>query len=298
MKSPLEIFKNRNKKRNSSLYDSSMIEGIDYIICPKSDERLSMIKSNYIKNILGMTVEEYDRLYPGIRGVSPKRKNNIKLGLQQIDPETGLNKYELSQLKARETLKKIDSITGFSGYKKKGQKTRDTHLNKIDELGRNGYSQIATKAIIKGNQTKVEKGLILPPELKNEFHRYKSVVLYLTQKNKDKISKGYKTGLAGTEDAYHIDHIYSIKHGYQNKISPLIIGRIENLRMIPWRENVAKHSSSDISIEELYQKTNYTFERSSEEFDQIMYLIRIDIENNIPTTGGYLLERFYETDLC
>lgn len=297
MKSKLEIFKARNQKRNYHLYSSFAVEGVDFIVCPASQERLSMIKRNYITNVLDMSVEEYDHLYPGIRGVSLKRKENIKKGLSEIDQGTGLSKYMISQKKARRTLSALDE-NGINGYKKKGQKSKATHLAKIDDLGRNGYSQIAVKAIIKGNRTKEIKGLILPTESRKEFYRYKSVVLYLTQKNKNKIVEGYKTGLAGTEGAYHVDHNYSIKDGFQNKVSPLVIGHIENLRMIPWRENISKHSSSDISINDLYKKVGYSHDRSRKEFDQIVDFILQDIGNNVPTTGGYILERFYETDLC
>jgi hypothetical protein len=42
------------------------------------------------------------------------------------------------------------------------------------------------------------------------------------------------------QDAYHLDHIYSISEGFCNKIPPPLIGDISNLRFIPWRENVKK----------------------------------------------------------
>jgi hypothetical protein len=99
-----------------------------------------MIKKSYIERILGLTVEEYDQQYPGVRKISQRRKHNIKHGLKEIDGTTGLTKYELGQQKAREILKSIDEH-GISGYKKKGQKTRDTHMSKIDDSGRNGYQR-------------------------------------------------------------------------------------------------------------------------------------------------------------
>jgi len=142
MANKLEQFKNRNGKRNAHLYCANKIEGIDYIVCPVSQERLSMIKTSYVERVLQMTVEEYDRLYPGVRGVSDSRKNNIKKGLKKIDPVTGLSKYEVGQIKARETLKAVDE-TGMSGYAQKGQKTRATHMSRIDQLGRNGYRRQA-----------------------------------------------------------------------------------------------------------------------------------------------------------
>ena len=138
----LEKFIKRNQKRNSKLYLPECVEGVDYVTCPVSKQRLSMIKKSYIERVLGMTVAEYDQQYPSARKISQRRKNNIKMGLKEIDVDSGLTKYELGQQKARETLKSTDE-NGMSGYKKKGQKTRATHLSKIDESGRNGYRRQA-----------------------------------------------------------------------------------------------------------------------------------------------------------
>lgn len=297
MSKKIKEFIKRNRYRNSHLYNSELKEGIDYIVCPVSNERLSMIKKSYIERVLEMTVEDYDNLYPGIRGVSNARKQNIKKGLKQIDPATGKTKYQMSQEKAKKTLSRIDE-SGLSGYKQKGLKTRSTHLSNIDEFGRNGYSQLASKAIIKGNLTKAEKGLILDPSFRDEFYRYKSIALYLTEKVRHQITKGYKTGLAGVPGAYHIDHIYSIMNGYKNQISPLVIGNPSNLQMIPWKENLSKHSKSLITIEELLSKIDYTIEQSQKEFNYFINEIKKDIQHSSPVSGATLLERFYESTLC
>lgn len=297
MNRKIKEFITRNRYRNSHLYKSGLKEGIDYIICPVSKERLSMIKKTYIERVLEMTIENYDNLYPNIRGISAARRQNIIKGLQQIDPITGKTKHQISQEKSKKTLSSIGE-SGLSGYKQKGLKTRLTHLTNIDEFGRNGYSQLASKAIIKGNLTKAGKGLILDPSIRDEFYRYKSIVLYLTEKVRHKITEGYKTGLAGVPGAYHIDHIYSIMNGYKNQISPLVIGSPLNLQMIPWKENLSKHSKSLITIEQLLSKTNYSIERSKEEFNYFITEIKKDVQQSSPVSGAALLERFHESTLC
>jgi hypothetical protein len=138
MKSKLDQFIKRNKKRNAHLYHDKLQQGYDYVVCPISGERLSMIKDNYIVNVLGMCIDDY----PVVQRECLRRKENIKRGLQQIDPRSGLTKYELGQVKARNVLSQVDE-TGTSGYAKKGQKTRNTHLSRVDELGRNGYRRQA-----------------------------------------------------------------------------------------------------------------------------------------------------------
>lgn len=297
MTEKIKQFQKRNRKRNAHLYQPGQIAGVDYILCPVSNERLSMIKSSYIKNVLGITVEEYDRLYPGVRGVSQARKQNIKKGLHTVDKDTGLTRYEVGQQKARKVLSTSDE-SGLTGYQKKGQKTRATHMSRVDEHGRNGYSRLASKAIVKGNKTKVKKGLILDPGVRNEFYRYKAIVLYLTTKYKKEITKGYKSGLAGTAGAYHIDHMFSIMHGYEQKVSPLLIGSKENLEMLPWKENVSKHSSSSISLEGLLSATGYTLEQSDQEYAYFLTMINKDMESDAPVSGASLMERYYESNLC
>ena len=175
MNTKLNQFIKRNRKRNAHLYVDGLTEGYDYVVCPISNERMSMIKISYVEKILGMSIDQFDNLYPTLQKISKKRTENIKTGLHQIDLTTGLSKYEVGQQKARNTLKQTDD-DGLTGYKKKGQKTRATHMNNVDPLGRNGYSQIATTAIIKGNTTKANKGIISLN--RDEFKRYKTIILY------------------------------------------------------------------------------------------------------------------------
>lgn len=294
MKYKLDEFIKRNRKRNSHLYESGLIEGEDFVVCPVSKQRLSMIKSSYIEQILGMTVDEYDKLYPGCRRVSQRRRQNIQKGLQLIDESTGLTKHRLACVKSAQTLNKVNK-SGKSGYKRKGEKTRATHLANIDTLGRNGYSRIATKAILKGNKTKAENGLISLN--KTEFDRYKQVILYLSGRFRKELTDGFVTGLAGTKNAWHIDHRYSILKGYQNKVSPLIIGHRKNLEMVPWRNNIVKGSSCSISLDQLLNECGCSKEKSMSDFDRFICLINEDIKNNVPPNGGFLVERFYGTEL-
>lgn len=142
MRNKIEEFIRRSKYRNPHLYIDGLTEGYDYVVCPVSKARMSMIKSSYIERILGMTISEYDSLYPGIQKIANKRKENISQGLQQVDSTTGKTKYDLGQEKSRKILNTVDQ-NGVSGYKKKGEKTRATHMAKIDEMGRNGYRRQA-----------------------------------------------------------------------------------------------------------------------------------------------------------
>ncbi len=290
----LEAFVKRNRIKNKHLYEDGMVENVDYISCPLCNERLIMLSELHLKKCHGIDNEILEQSHPNYPRSCEARLNRISVSLKVIDEETGLTKHEKAMTKAKESLSTPDEF-GVTGYQKLGNKTRETHMNNIDEHGRNGYSRIAVKAIIKGNDTKAKKGLILPPEKRSLFYRYKLIVTYLTERLRKGLSVGYITGLAGEKDAWHIDHNYSIMQGYVNKVSPLVIGHKNNLRMIPWEDNLTKHSSAEISIEALLESVGYTMERSVFEFEKAMEFILEDKANGISVSGARIVEKLYET---
>ena len=139
---PLEKFKKRNRKRNQHLYKDDMIENINYIVCPVSQERMSMIRDDYIKKILGMTPTDYWLLYPSTPKTSPARQKNIQLGLKYMDPETNITKHQQAIIKAQLT-KSIPDENGQTVHQKIGKKTKATHLANVDNQGLNGYQRLA-----------------------------------------------------------------------------------------------------------------------------------------------------------
>lgn len=287
------IDRNKNRDTTKWLYDlPESDENNEFVVCPVLGLRMRHLKSNYIENVLQMTVQEFEDKYPKQLRIAPGRNRKVSEGVNRIDPETGKTKKEISQEKSKEILS-TRGEDGLTGYERKGQKTRQSHMENVDELGRNGYSQLASKAIVTGNLTKAEKGLITPFEERTEFYRYKSVVMYLSNQLKNEISEGYVLGRPGTPDAYNVDHIYSIFQGYQNEVSPLVIGHRENLEVISWEENLSKWSNSNVSLEKLYKRTQYTAQQSKREFDIIMDIIRHHKKQDYPITGGYVLEEFY-----
>jgi hypothetical protein len=286
-----------NKERCADLYDDpTKVELLDYVTCPVYGIRMRQMKSTYITGYLLMTVAEFDQKYPNFQREADSKAMNVQKGLSEIDPVTGLTKHQLSVEKSKVTLSTPDE-NGITGYKKKGEKTKATHMSNVNDHGQNGYSQIASKAIVKGNATKVAKGLILPPGERDDFYRYKIVVTTLTERLRKKLTKGYCTGLAGEPGAYHIDHVYSISNGFKNGISPLVVGNIANLKMIPWEENIEKHAKSAISIERLFEQTGYTKEQSDIEYTITMEPIALAVLNETPVSGAYIVEQLYDASL-
>ena len=86
----------------------------------------------------------------------------------------------------------------------------------------------------------------------SEYMKYRKEVLSITNKQKINTLIGYdKRGTYKNNEAYHLDHKYSIIEGFKNKISPEIIGEIKNLEFIPWKENLKKRTKCSITIKQL-----------------------------------------------
>jgi len=82
---------------------------------------------------------------------------------------------------------------------------------------------------------------------KPKYKKYQYEVHKLTEENYvkhiDKINPaGYTRTLCGVDGGWQLDHIISIKYGFENNIDPNIIASVDNLQMLPWIENVKKGS--------------------------------------------------------
>jgi len=74
-----------------------------------------------------------------------------------------------------------------------------------------------------------------------DFKYYSKVVRSISEKEPIHLLENFhKRGMIGKDDAYHLDHIISIKYGFDNNIPVHIIGRIENLEMLPAIDNLKK----------------------------------------------------------
>lgn len=175
-----------------------------------------------------------------------------------INPETGLTKAQEISLKSSITMKEngwygspehIKSLSHAPDVRvKRGKNIRKTHLSVDESTGKTRAALAAEKQI----QTKISKGLYLDPSLKSDFEKYVSKVRNLSEKNDlSHLENFEKRGRAGIDGAFHLDHIYSIKMGFQNNIEPEIISSVHNLRFIPAEINISKKDKSEISIEEL-----------------------------------------------
>lgn len=76
-----------------------------------------------------------------------------------------------------------------------------------------------------------------------KWKRYKAEVWKHTRKSlkHNPILKNFnKRGRCGVKGSYQVDHIISVRDGFNKHISPKKIGAYGNLRMLPWKENLLK----------------------------------------------------------
>lgn len=52
----------------------------------------------------------------------------------------------------------------------------------------------------------------------------------------------YTLGKAGIDGAYQIDHIMSVREGFIYSIPVELMSSVENLKVVPWQENLSKYS--------------------------------------------------------
>lgn len=107
-------------------------------------------------------------------------------------------------------------------------------------------------------QKEIENNHWVPDECKTEYRLYRLEVLRVTGKQDlESLENFDKRGrIELNPDAYHIDHKFSIREGFKEKIPPEIIGSLRNLEMIPGKANCSKSSKCSITKEELLDGTN------------------------------------------
>lgn len=84
---------------------------------------------------------------------------------------------------------------------------------------------------------------------------YSQVWFYTNIQPIEKLENYEKRGSCVNDiNAYHLDHIIPISYGFKQQIDPKIIGNINNLQFLPWRENLIKSGKFN---EDEYRKTDH-----------------------------------------
>lgn len=131
------------------------------------------------------------------------------------------------------------------------ERIQKTFLEKYNVLNSIDLPGVREKAL----KTKRDNFIKKIHDIESLANYYKKV-WFITNSNDLTTLENYELrGRADIDDnAYHLDHIYSISVGYLNDVDPEIIGNIENLQMLPWKENITKGKNCHITLEQLNEK--------------------------------------------
>lgn len=114
--------------------------------------------------------------------------------------------------------------------------------------------KLCSKICLKIFNKSMDKSYMQTEEYKNtkrkpytpEFLRYKREVHRLSQlvyeENIDTINpERLPRTVAGVAGGYQLDHIITVREGFDKKIPAVIISQASNLRMLPWEENLKRN---------------------------------------------------------
>ena len=134
----------------------------------------------------------------------------------------------------------------------------NVYLEKAKETYREKYDSDFYMSSEIRRQKEIESGRWLAEEQKSDYRRYSESVWRTTNKQDLETLENYdKRGrLDISPDAYHLDHKFSIKKGFEENIPPEIIGSLKNLEMVPGKKNCAKRAKCSISKEELLDESD------------------------------------------
>jgi hypothetical protein len=183
--------------------------------------------------------------------------------INKYGKEKGLQVWGDRQLQWQQTLKSKTSeeIKEINTKKNRWSKLSENESillkERISSSVKNSVSkrpkEVTKKIFDKIVKTKADLGLCLQPDLQSEFEQYKRKVLAETKRNELSLLENYeKRGRTN----YHLDHMYSIWQGFKDNTPPNITGHICNLKMIPHKENISKHTDCSITLAHLKQLIN------------------------------------------
>lgn len=183
--------------------------------------------------------------------------------------ENGLSIAQNARFKQIEVLKNTILNDGSTAFENVGNNIREALLSSekfkesievnrakwhmIEENGKTKGQNNATKGVAQCRITKEDNGTMIPLSQKNDFELYYYYVWKITEKQNlsSLVNFELRGNHAANINAYHLDHKFSIFEGFRNNIPPYIIGGINNLEFLPWRENIVKSIKCSVSLEEL-----------------------------------------------
>lgn len=116
-----------------------------------------------------------------------------------------------------------------------GQKVREGMM----KVGNDGLTA-AERGARAARETLIEKGIFVDPEKQSEWYRYSRKVRYLTSKQPLHLLENIEKRGPVDQGGWHLDHIVSVRTGFERGTPPEEIAHISNLQMLPAIDNIRK----------------------------------------------------------
>jgi hypothetical protein len=187
----------------------------------------------------------YDLIFPEAKNVKCKCcTNKVKFSSTRFEyssccSSSCMTKYQMNELTPWTKERKSKMVKNI----------RETNIEKYGVSNPAKLKEVQDKM----KETRIKNGNMLEPKTREDFKMYSYYVWLETYKHQNKLIDREKRGRCGIEGAYNLDHLVSVYDGFQNNIPTYIIGSINNLKYIPWEENLSKNKNSSIEIRDLLE---------------------------------------------
>ena len=275
-----EVVYYKGRARNSRYYDREMVYGKDYVACPFTDKRSERKLEKHFLKIPNIDIDKLYSLFPELsKGASVATSKARQQASALMEDANGNNiigddgkPLTVAQYAA---LQSINSRTtkgsdGLSSAERASVKRIEAMSNDINEYGMNG--SIQQQLNIHYNKTAQSVG-----KRKTDFENYKETQNYVTY---------YSPLYTEKKEIGKIKRIVSIREGFDNNISPILILRLEN---IVYNDYINKKESFGFRLNELLMLTGYTKERSDYEYQLYQDAIQASYDTGDAFSNVYIL---------
>jgi hypothetical protein len=229
---------------------------MEFLTCCGSDECTIIARRDALRS---RSIEQKTQHIASIKQAKLNTPKAIKYLHQQqrIATGTARGSYKKSVIKRELT---CQALYGDKKYNN-SEKISNTKQNWTDEqrrqfldnltkaFGGRWMNDFTTSETWQKRRKKLEAlGKVVPFELLSEWKQYSYTARTLTERNyrsnKHTINPNNYTR-ATSGDGYHLDHIMPVIYGFCNDIPPEEIAAVNNLQMLPWRDNISKGGKYD-----------------------------------------------------
>jgi hypothetical protein len=252
--------------------ENIITEGIDYVVCKECGVKMNQIQYRHLQYKHNMSMDDYKSKYPTAKLVSESIKNIGDKNPMKNDVTKSKHLAIMTSASHKEKISK--ALIGKNvGNKRPDLVDRNKSIEnrkKVSESLKNTYSNnpalVQSKTHIGktygfGNPLLLEKLYNkmgwTRPEDRDPFKLYTELVRRKSDESYQKYFYEITNSKKRSKD-FHLDHKYSIKNGFDNKIPIEVISHYKNLEVVPHSLNESKGSKNSILLEDLIKQIQYS----------------------------------------